>query len=512
VHPDKALSILVVDDEPAIRDSLKAYLERLGVRAVRTAENGQKALEALAQGHYDYVFMDLMMPVMGGMEVLKILSRKGRSTSVIVMTGYPSMERAIDAVRNGASDFLVKPFRLQDIRISMERIHRLHTLKEKNRTLQSELKQKEQVESLNRTLQKKIKEKSILYHIIDSLSKINRPEEIYDFMTDKAVEACGARRSCFLILDPSRSSLLTFAGHDLPGVRPGLQVTASKDPEGRRVLDGQFVRNHIEGRCREPIFLDQTSCHRNLLAVPFRIRDEPFGLLLVAGKRGKGCFGQDDEFLLNFLAERAALNIENMALYDSLKENLFATLGALVSAIEARDLYTQQHSERVTQFAVEIAVELGCKMEDLHRIESGGPLHDIGKIGIDDLVLKKPGNLSFEEFEKIKVHPLIGVNIVAPLGLDEGELSIIRNHHERWDGKGYPDQLTKEEIPFLARILTVADAFDAMSSDRSYRKALPLPVCIQELEKNSGTQFDPAIVQATVSILLSRRNPSNSQE
>jgi HD-GYP domain-containing protein (c-di-GMP phosphodiesterase class II) len=120
--------------------------------------------------------------------------------------------------------------------------------------------------------------------------------------------------------------------------------------------------------------------------------------------------------------------------------------------------------------------------------------------------------LSFEEFEKIKVHPLIGVNIVAPLGLDEGELSIIRNHHERWDGKGYPDRLTKEEIPFLARILTVADAFDAMSSDRSYRKALPLPVCIKELEKNSGTQFDPAIVQATVSILLSRRKPSNSQE
>jgi putative nucleotidyltransferase with HDIG domain len=196
-----------------------------------------------------------------------------------------------------------------------------------------------------------------------------------------------------------------------------------------------------------------------------------------------------------------ALNVENMALYDNLKENLLATLGALVNAIEARDSYTQQHSERVTQFAIAIAQALGHSRENLRKIESAGLLHDIGKIGIDDSILKKPGKLTKEEFERIKAHPLIGVNIVLSLGLESDELSIIRNHHERWDGRGYPDGLRQQEIPLLARILAVADAFDAMNSSRAYRQALPFPVCLRELRENSGSQFDPQVVEAALSIL-----------
>jgi HD-GYP domain-containing protein (c-di-GMP phosphodiesterase class II) len=237
-----------------------------------------------------------------------------------------------------------------------------------------------------------------------------------------------------------------------------------------------------------------------LMSIPFNIRNQPFGLLLLKNSKGNGGFKREDEFICKFLAEKTALNIENIALYDNLKENLFASLMSLVSAIEAKDPYTQQHSSRVTDYSLRVAEEMHCRPDDLRKLESAGPLHDIGKIGIKDNILNKPGRLTTEEFEHIKTHPLIGENIVSPLGLDEEELSIIRNHHERWDGKGYPDGIRGEEIPFLSRILAVADSFDAMSSDRAYRKALPYAVCIDELKENSGSQFDPNIVKAALSV------------
>jgi putative nucleotidyltransferase with HDIG domain len=250
-----------------------------------------------------------------------------------------------------------------------------------------------------------------------------------------------------------------------------------------------------------PAFVDRVIRAEDLMSVPLKIRGQPFGILVVARKRTKVPFSADDEFLVSFLAEKAALSVENMALYDHLKENLFSTLGALVSAIEAKDLYTQQHSKRVTQLALKIAGKLGCSQEQLRRLESSGPLHDIGKIGIDDHILKKPGKLTDEEFEKIKTHPMIGVNIVTSLGLDEDELAIIRNHHERWDGLGYPDGIGGDRIPRLARILAVADAYDAMSSNRAYRDALPFESCMRELRQNRGTQFDPEVVDAALPII-----------
>ena len=143
---------------------------------------------------------------------------------------------------------------------------------------------------------------------------------------------------------------------------------------------------------------------------------------------------------------------------------------------------------------------MGCSEDDLQRLRTCAPLHDIGKIGINDSILNKTGKLTAQEFSIIKSHPLIGVNIVTPLGLDKDELAIIRNHHERWDGKGYPDGLAAENIPFLSRILVVADSFDAMSSDRAYRKAIPVEKCLKELVENKGTQFDPDIVDASINV------------
>jgi putative nucleotidyltransferase with HDIG domain len=494
------LQVIVVDDEPTVCNTLELFLRHLGVQAVSTACNGEKGLERIQSHFYDYAFVDLMMPEINGMEILKDINQSRKLTSVIIMTGYPSMDLVIEAMHNGASDFLVKPFRFQDVKLSLERIQRLHKLMKKNWLLTQELEKKKEVEGLNVQLATRIRHQMILYNIVDSLSKINRSESLYDYIVTKAVESCNAKRACFMIYDQGGSSLLVLSQQGFRGTEAGIQARVKRG-QGQTYLDGIFLENQFGISQEMPISLQHTVRHGDFMAVPFRIREEPFGILLLVGKEGKKGFDREDEFILNFLAEKSALNIENIALYDNLKQSLIASLMSLVSAIEAKDAYTQQHSSRVTEYAIRIAEKMGCDNEDFHKLKSSGPLHDIGKIGINDSILNKPDRLSQKEFQQIKTHPLIGVNIVSPLGLDPEELAIIRNHHERWDGKGYPDGLGHEHIPRLARILAVADAFDAMNSSRAYRKALPLPVCLQELRRNSGLQFDPQVVQAALSVL-----------
>jgi response regulator RpfG family c-di-GMP phosphodiesterase len=496
-----SLRILIVDDEPTICETLRLYLEHLGIQSVHTANDGRSAVELLGKQDYDFVFLDMMLPEMNGMEVLQRLQSYQKLTSVILMTGYPSMEIAIDAMHNGASDFLIKPFRFQDIKITLNRIQQVRHLMEKNWQLHKELEAKKEVEELNRQLEKRIRYQGLLYHIVDSISKISQSDDLYQFIVNKAAESCNASKACFLMIDPENGCLIALAQKGFSEKMIGEGIPLRQNGRLHALLDHRFSVQSSQNQEDLFISLDETVRRSGIVTVPLRIRNEPFGLLFVGDKGQSNHFDSEDEFILSVLAEKTALNIENMALYDNLRQNLFASLGSLVGAIEAKDAYTQQHSHRVTLYAVRIAERLGCSVEDIQRIETSGPLHDIGKIGIKDMILNKPGRLTDEEFKEIMGHPLIGANIIQPLGLDEQERAIVRNHHERWDGRGYPDGLDGENIPRLARILTVADSFDAMSSSRAYRSALPLDKCIQELKSNSGSQFDPEIVEAALEVL-----------
>jgi putative nucleotidyltransferase with HDIG domain len=494
--------VMVVDDEPMICETLKIFFHSLGINHITTVDCGERALEKIEDIKFDYIFMDLMMPGMSGIETLKRIKEIHQYTNVIIMTGYPSMDTVITAMRNGAADFLIKPFRLQDIKIILERIQRYQILMEKNWLLHQELENKKEVEKLNFELEKMIGHQARMYNIVDSLSRISKSDDLYKFIVRKSIDSCNAGKACFMIHEHGEPELLVLSQQGFTGVYPGSRIKAVKSSNERLFLDPDFLKTHFGNSYNDGIALSNHSSVTTdgVIAVPFQIRNEPFGILLAGDKSGKQHFNDEDKVILMFLAERTALNIENIALYNNLTQSLMASLTSLVSAIEAKDPYTQQHSSRVTEYSKKIADRLGCDHEDIHRLESTGPLHDIGKIGIHDSILNKPETLSKEEFEEIKNHPLIGVNIVTPLGLDPVEQAIIRNHHERWDGKGYPDGLSGEAIPLLSRILTVADAFDAMNSNRAYRKSLPFSICINELERNSGTQFDPRVVEAAVTI------------
>jgi putative nucleotidyltransferase with HDIG domain len=342
-----------------------------------------------------------------------------------------------------------------------------------------------------------------MYNIVDSLSRINRSEDLYNYLVKKSSEFCNAEKACFMIYEQGApDNLLILSHHGLSDITPGTRISLKKNSEGMDLFSKNFIKSCLSHSTEDGIPY-KTKLNQGFIVIPFNIRNEPFGILAVAEKKKKLPFDEEDEFILRFLAERTALNIENMALYDNLMQSLMASLMSLVSAIEAKDSYTQQHSSRVTQYSLKIARKIGCGYDDIQRLESIGPIHDIGKIGINDTILNKPGKLSYEEFEQIKNHPIIGANIVSPLGLDPQEQAIIRNHHERWDGNGYPDGLGGKDIPSLSRILSVADAFDAMNSNRSYRKALPVSTCLKELKINSGSQFDPEVVEAALAVFSS---------
>jgi diguanylate cyclase (GGDEF)-like protein len=179
----------------------------------------------------------------------------------------------------------------------------------------------------------------------------------------------------------------------------------------------------------------------------------------------------------------------------------FTVLDALVTAVDKRDRYTRKHSEEVTDYSLMIARELGLSEETMRTLRIAGLLHDLGKIAIPDAILRKPGALTDEEFDVMKQHPVLGFLIVSAIPSLAETLPGIRHHHERWDGRGYPDQLAGEEIPLLGRLMAVPDAFSAMTTDRPYRKGLPVSEAIKRLREGVGTQFDPAMVVAFVRAL-----------
>jgi HD-GYP domain-containing protein (c-di-GMP phosphodiesterase class II) len=240
---------------------------------------------------------------------------------------------------------------------------------------------------------------------------------------------------------------------------------------------------------------------RAVLCVPITLRGKPTGVLFLANYQVGHAFTPDHRNLVTEIAAQAAVAIDNARLFKDREELILSALEALANAVDARDPYTAGHSQRVTQYALMIARQMKYSPEDPAawvRMERGGRLHDIGKIGTPDAILQKAGKLTDEEFEKMKEHPVAGFNILSGLKMLTDELVIVRSHHERYDGKGYPDRKKGDELPMFAWIVSAADAIDAMTSDRPYRKASPLELAVEQVRAGAGTHFHPDVVEAVL--------------
>jgi HD-GYP domain-containing protein (c-di-GMP phosphodiesterase class II) len=232
-----------------------------------------------------------------------------------------------------------------------------------------------------------------------------------------------------------------------------------------------------------------------LLAVPLMRQEQVLGCLFGIDK-ANGEFDTVDSKLLNSIANESAIYLENAMLFDDVRGLMMGLLHSLTSAVDAKDAYTCGHSERVALLSRSLALEAGLSEHQVDRIYMAGLLHDVGKIGVPEAVLQKCGKLTAEEFEQIKKHPEIGARILKDIKQVEDIIPGVLHHHERYDGKGYPAGLAGDSIPLMGRIICLADCFDAMTSSRTYRKALPLEVALTEIRRCSGTQFDPVLSDA----------------
>jgi HD-GYP domain-containing protein (c-di-GMP phosphodiesterase class II) len=234
---------------------------------------------------------------------------------------------------------------------------------------------------------------------------------------------------------------------------------------------------------------------RNMICVPLKSRNRILGVLQVMNKI-EGCFTDEDLECALIFANQIAVAIENAVLYEELRETFLGTVLSLAESLDIRDRYTGGHTRRVKEYSLAIGQRLGLEPQELETLQLSAILHDIGKIGVRDNILLKNGRLDPEEFESIKRHPQYGAEILGHVKSLRVAIAGVKDHHESYDGSGYPGQLRGDDIPLFARIIKVADTFDAMTSDRAYRKALSFETAFAELRKFSGIHYDPRVVDA----------------
>jgi putative nucleotidyltransferase with HDIG domain len=279
------------------------------------------------------------------------------------------------------------------------------------------------------------------------------------------------------------------------GLAPGEGIAGWVAQEGKPIL----VRDAAKFRRARP---DRAQYYTNsLLCVPIRVKGKVTGVLNVTNRVEGTSFEEKDLNLLIILGNHAGMALENTRLYQAIRDSYFKTIKVLVNAVEAKDSWTRDHSENVTNYSLKIADYLGLSEKQKETIRYAGVLHDIGKIVISSSITEKQGRLDEVEWQRMREHPLIGQRILDPIDYLDPVKVCIQTHHERCDGKGYPFGLTAPQIPLETRIISVADAFDAMTHSRPYRQALSLAEAVNELRTYAGTQFDPVVVDGLVRIL-----------
>jgi putative nucleotidyltransferase with HDIG domain len=478
----KNRTILVVDDYAPTRGMIVEALEQKGDYDGREAENGMEALRFLEKTPCDMVITDVMMPVMNGMELLRLLRERNFGIPVIMMTSRPAVDLTVSAMKGGVVDFLQKPFDIDKLlfKVNLYLQEETVTTPVSSRDSLAIAEEREQL-SL----------KSYVYEAVERAVGDN--DEIFQTIVELALKIADGDTCSLLLYDREYRRFYQKA-------HKGDDYASLNDNISKAIAD--IYQEAIDKKDVIMVHSDtNSSISPSLICAPLLIHGSVLGVLSVRKRKTGGLFTKNDLNQILNLAKRASLNIENKILYESIYENLTETFLALVAAIQVRDHYTEEHSRRVTELSVHIAKEIGLSPKEVEKIRIASLLHDIGKISIPDKVLLKPGRLTNEEYEIIKQHPATGDAILSHLSLLDEERLIVRHHHERWDGRGYPDGLAGHDIPLLARIMSVADFYDACTSDRPYRKGMDIQIVRNELCMNKKSQFDEEVVDVFMGIL-----------
>lgn len=407
--------------------------------------------------------------------------------------------KIINGLKNMCQHLLVAKKKLD------RNINRLKIINKNTKAVQAIL-EKKYIKNIkeNVAIKEELKDLIKINHLVSASSNLKKISSLVTYFTCSIMHTS----SCALrLIDEERGALVLKGGWGLS--KRFLSNTPLKIGEG---ISGWVAEGHksiavydirSDSRVKYPeIIKKEKLC--SALYTPIIFKGKVEGVISTYSKTPHH-FTEEEMRLLSAFASQVAIAIQETRHYEDIHINYFNTIHALVLALEARDPYTRGHTERVTKYAIEVGRVLSISQTKLEILRYAGEVHDVGKISIPDFILNKPGRLTPTERAVIELHPLKGTEMLEPLEFLRPAIPIVRHHHERYDGTGYPDGLEKDKIPLMARILACADAFDAMTSDRPYRsRRLTVEEALTEIKNNAGSQFDPHIAHLFIQIIRSQ--------
>lgn len=493
-------SVLLIEDQRPIRELIEEIIHDMDDRIeIQGASTKQDIQSIYPQKQWDCIISDFQLDEGSIDEILKDVIRENDSAPKLLISGYISDDVVTKAKGIGFKTFLQKPFdptmlvkwlKKNGLTDASEQLEKQRPLRRKDDFL------------MRNALFAMDKKAGLLNQIINwpSCSAVS-VQEICIHALRTAQNISKAKNGILCLYDNVSGELVEMA-------RIVLQ-SKPQDSNTRHPIEGTPFKPLLENtasllclQCKDEIW-PNLHTSSDFLALTIKLQGQPAGVLCLTDI-GQPLVELESEIgLLELLLGQLDITLDNKAVHAALQSNMKETLIALARILDARDHYTKNHSANVSKYSIKLAKALGLPAERVEQIRIGGLVHDMGKVGTPDAVLLKAAPLTEEEYEIMKLHPVIGYNCLSHIDSLGIEKIVVRHHHERWDGRGYPDGLRGEEAPLEARIVGIADAIDAMTTNRCYRKAQPLSFCIEQLIKNSGTQFDPLLVETALPLLES---------
>ena len=464
--------ILVVDDEPDVRRLITEALQRQGYHVVGV-EDGACALGHLEANAYDLMITDLRMPGLSGIELLDETHARYPLMATMVLTAYGTIQTAVIAMQRGAMDFLTKPF---DIGELLHKVADCMVRRDRRRS------SADHVMSLLVEVAGILSQDADLDYILDSIVELLR----------RTFSTLGVEIRLFSSDDAKGELVLQRGRHfaDCAGVRLGLariKTLAREDHPWcvQRVRAEGGAAPECEG-----------------VTVPLRGGSEVMGALMILRRSEPTVLSLEQGRILQLFGAQIGLALLHsrtrerlLSTARDLEQTKLSTVRSLSQVLGTFDPATRAHSERVAQYACLLGRAQGLPESEIDILRIGGLLHDLGKLGINDGTLQKSSALNLDEYDRIKLHPVLGARILSGMEAFAQAVPIVASHHEQWDGNGYPQGLAGEQIPYLARIVAVVDTYDALTNDRPYRRALSQQEALKMLRSYAGTKLQASMVE-----------------
>jgi response regulator RpfG family c-di-GMP phosphodiesterase len=492
---NKPLRLLIVEDFPDDAELMVMRLEEEGFSPDwQRVENEEDFLKALEE-EPEFILADWQLPQFSGLRALELLNERGLDIPFILVSGSIGEEAAINALHSGASDYILK-----------DRSKRLGQAV--RRTLDSRRYQQEK-EGAEAELKRRLAELESLYKISTTLRIADTQVGMLKILLTETLQALNTDAGAIWYYEKTEGKLFVAEANSWYSVfredcvEPGQGIIGTVYSSGKPYISKDY---HADSQASKKLMSNVPQGWGGV-CLPIHAAEAVVAVIDVSVPQPRE-ISPEDLKLLSSIAEMAGIAMQRITLFEELQASEAALVSAYhetikgwANALELRDQETEGHSERVTEITLELAQKMGIKDEQLIHIYRGSLLHDIGKMGVSDTILLKPGSLDEREWEIMRQHPQYAYDLLAPIEYLKPALNIPYCHHEKFNGSGYPRGLKGDEIPLEARIFAVIDVYDALTSDRPYRLAWSKKDALKHIEKESGTHFDPQVVKLFLELI-----------